>query len=69
LAEGIISMVAIWEANVNRIESDPEYWKSREAGIAANLSHENLGGFLRDLAIAGKLGKALRSLPNGRASR
>jgi phage terminase large subunit-like protein len=50
---------AIWEADVKRIESDPEYWKSREARIAANPSHEDLGGFLKDSAIVGKLEKAL----------
>jgi len=50
---------AIWEADVKRIESDPEYWKSREARIAANPSHEDLGGFLKDSAIVGELEKAL----------
>jgi phage terminase large subunit-like protein len=51
--------VAIWEADAQRIESDPEYWKSREARIAANPSHEDLGGFLKDAAIVGELEKAL----------
>ena len=41
---------AVWEADVKRIESDPEYWKSREARVAANPSHEDLGGFLKDSA-------------------
>ena len=50
---------AIWEADLDRIESDPEYWKSREARVAANPSHEDLGGFLRDSAIVGELEKAL----------
>jgi phage terminase large subunit-like protein len=50
---------AIWEADVKRIESDPEYWKSREARIAANPSHEDLGGFLKDSAIVGELEKAV----------
>ena len=50
---------AVWEADVKRIESDPEYWKSREARIAANPSHEDLGGFLKDSAIVGELEKAL----------
>ena len=50
---------AIWEADVKRIESDPEYWKSREARIAANPSHEDLGGFLKESAIVGELEKAL----------
>lgn len=51
---------AIWEADLKKIESDPEYWKSREARIAANPSHEDLGGHLRDAAILGELEKALR---------
>jgi len=50
---------AIWEADAKRIESDPEYWKSREARVAANPSHEDLGGFLKDSAIVGELEKAL----------
>lgn len=51
--------VAIWEADGQQIESDPGYWKSREARIAANPSHEDLGGFLKDSAIVGELEKAL----------
>jgi phage terminase large subunit-like protein len=50
---------AIYEADVKRIDSDPEYWKSREARVAANPSHEDLGGFLKDAAIVGELEKAL----------
>ena len=50
---------AIWEADAKRIETDPEYWKSREARIAANPSHDDLGGFLKDSAIVGELEKAL----------
>ena len=50
---------AIWEADAKRIESDPDYWKSREARLAANPSHEDLGGFLKDSAIVGELEKAL----------
>jgi phage terminase large subunit-like protein len=50
---------AIYEADSKRIESDPEYWKSREARVAANPSHEDLGGFLKDSAIVGELEKAL----------
>lgn len=52
--------VAIWEADRKRIESDPEYWKSREARVAGNPSHEdNPGGFLKDSALVGELNKAL----------
>jgi phage terminase large subunit-like protein len=50
---------AIWEADTKRIDSDPEYWKSREARVAANPSHEDLGGFLKDSAIVVELEKAL----------
>ncbi len=50
---------AIWEADARRIERDPEYWKSREARVAANPSHEDLGGFLKDSALVGELEKAL----------
>jgi phage terminase large subunit-like protein len=50
---------AIWEADAKRIDSDPEYWKSREARLAANPSHEDLGGFLKDSALVGELEKAL----------
>ncbi len=57
---------AIWEADIKRIETDPEYWKSREARIAANPSHEDLGGFLKDAAIAGELEKAI-SKPSERS--
>jgi phage terminase large subunit-like protein len=41
------------------MEADPEYWVSREARVAANPSHEDLGGFLQDSALVGELDKAL----------
>jgi phage terminase large subunit-like protein len=50
---------AIYEADAKKIESDPEYWKSREARVAANPSHEDHGGFLKDAAIVVELDKAL----------
>lgn len=50
---------AIWEADVQRIDIDPEYWTSREARAAANPSHEDLGGFLKDSALLVELQKAL----------
>lgn len=49
----------IWEADQKRVESDPEYWKSLEARKAANPSHEALGGFLKDSAIAMEMQKAI----------
>jgi phage terminase large subunit-like protein len=50
---------AIWEADKKKLEHDPDYWKSREARVAANPSHEDYGGFLRDEAIIRELEKAL----------
>jgi phage terminase large subunit-like protein len=50
---------AIWEADSKRIEKEPEYWKSREARIAANPSHEDLGGFLKDSALVREMEKAI----------
>lgn len=51
---------AIWEADRKRIDTDPDYWKSREARVAGNPSHEDFeGGFLRDSALVGELDKAL----------
>lgn len=50
---------AIWEADSKRVEKEPEYWKSREARVAANPSHEDNGGFLQDAALIGELEKAL----------
>jgi phage terminase large subunit-like protein len=38
----------IWAADSKRIEADPEYWKSKEARVAANPSHEANGGYVRD---------------------
>lgn len=49
---------AIWEANADQLEKEPDYWKSREARVAANPSHEDLGGFLKDEAIVEHLLKA-----------
>jgi phage terminase large subunit-like protein len=50
--------VAIWEADAKRVEEDPDYWTSREARVAANPSHEDLGGHLLDTAIVVELNKA-----------
>ena len=36
---------AIWEADVKRIESEPEYWQSREARVAANRHMRITTGF------------------------
>src|SRR6185369_13694472 len=51
--------VAIWEADSKRVQEEPEYWKSKEARIAANPSHEDLGGHLRDASIVAEMDKAI----------
>jgi phage terminase large subunit-like protein len=51
--------VAIWEADRKRVETEPDYWKSLEARIAANPSHEHFGGFLRDSKLKEELEKAI----------
>lgn len=50
---------AIWEADRKRIDSESGYWKSREARVEANPSHEDRGGFLKDAAIVLELDKAI----------
>jgi phage terminase large subunit-like protein len=49
----------IFEADSKRVETEPEYWKSREARVAANPSHEDLGGHLTDKAIVAEMNKAI----------
>lgn len=51
--------VAIWEADQEKLEADPEYWMSREARVLANPSHEDHGGFLKDAGIVRELDKAI----------
>jgi len=46
-------------ADAKRIQTEPDYWMSREARVAANPSHEDNGGFLKDEAIVLELNKAL----------
>jgi phage terminase large subunit-like protein len=50
---------AIYQADPKRIEGDPEYWKSREARVAANPSHEDNGGFLADKALEDEMKEAI----------
>lgn len=50
--------VSIYEPDLKRLTSEPDYWKSREARVAANPSHEDLGGFLKDAAIVAEQKKA-----------
>ncbi len=51
----------IYEADQERLKKDPKYWESREARVAANPSHEDLGGFLKDENIREDLEKAKRN--------
>ena len=50
---------AIWSADTEQIRKSETYWQSREARVAANPSHEDLGGFLKDEAIVEELDKAV----------
>jgi phage terminase large subunit-like protein len=49
----------IFAADANRIENEPDYWKSREARVAANPSHEDNGGSLKDSALVEILNEAI----------
>lgn len=49
----------LYQANPKRIEDEEGYWKTREARVAANPSHEDNGGFLKDEAIVDELEQAL----------
>lgn len=53
--------VSIYEPDLKRIASEPDYWKSREVRVAGNPSHEDRGGFLQDEKLVKELRKALRS--------
>lgn len=52
--------VLIYEADAKRIETEPDYWKSKEARLAANPSHEDFGGHLTDRALLVELEKAVQ---------
>jgi phage terminase large subunit-like protein len=49
---------SIYQADEKRVQEENDYWKSREARVAANPSHEDNGGFLKDSAIVEELNKA-----------
>lgn len=53
--------VALYEADADRIEKEPEYWKSLDARLAANPSHEAFGGHLRDASLVAELNKAIKN--------
>lgn len=50
---------SIYTADVERVAKEPDYWMSREARVAANPSHEDHGGFLKDSAIVQEMDKAI----------
>lgn len=51
---------SIYQADPVRVQEDPEFWKTREARVQANPSHEDNGGFLRDEAILEELTNTIR---------
>lgn len=51
--------VAIHEADPEKLKADPEYWKSKEARLAACPSHEDFGGFVKDEELREDLEKAI----------
>ncbi len=53
-------------ADAERDQRDPDYWKTQEARVAANPSHEENGGFLRDDAISEDIERAVKD-PSKRA--
>lgn len=50
--------VFIREADQRLIAEDKDYWRSRAARVAANPSHEDLGGFIRDSDLVEDLKRA-----------
>lgn len=50
---------AIFEADQKRVEEEEGYWKTLEARLAANPSHEKHGGHLKDAAIVSEMNKAV----------
>jgi phage terminase large subunit-like protein len=42
----------IWAADTTRIESESDFWTTREARVQANPSHEDRGGYLKDSVLA-----------------
>lgn len=50
----------IYQADPKRLQSDKEYWMSRDARVAANPSHEDNGGFLADKSIEAEMLEAVK---------
>lgn len=49
---------SIYQADEKRVSDEVDYWKTREARVAANPSHEDNGGFLKDSALVEEVQKA-----------
>ena len=50
---------SIYAADEKKYNEDAEYWKSKEARVAANPSHEDNGGFMLDSKLVTELDKAI----------
>lgn len=55
--------VFIREADRAKLEADKDYWKSKEARLEANPSHEDFGGFIKDSELIEDLNRAI-SIPS-----
>lgn len=55
IAEGVIQdkrfYGRIWTADPKRILAEPNFWKTKEARVQANPSHEDNGGYLKDAVL------------------
>lgn len=49
----------IWQADIERINKEPGYWMTREARVAANPSHEDNGGFIKDEQLEAEMQAAI----------
>lgn len=53
--------VKIYEADVEKVRTDPDYWKSKEARLLSNPSHKDNGGFIPDAELVDDLNKAIET--------
>lgn len=49
----------VYAADMQRHLKDKEYWKSKEARLAANPSHEDFGGFIKDEKLLAEIDDAI----------
>jgi phage terminase large subunit-like protein len=52
--------VRIHEADPERLKSDPNFWKSKEARLQGNPSHEDHGGYITDEELVADLERAVQ---------